>query len=354
MMQKMSKIINGAEPFLRLCLARCFRQRIPFILILLVTERCNLKCPYCWIRNSPDIYAKELSTDKIKDLIRQFHQLGTRYLSVLGGEPLLRQDLAEILRFARSLGMMVDVVTNGLLIHQQIEALKYCNIVGVSLAGSAEAHDKDRGAGTHQRIIRNIELLRANNIRVRFNTTITQNTFSSIRQVAELARKYDATIAIGVVVMGDGKEGNVVPDTRSLKAFWQEVRSLKEEGFPIAKSFRAIDGLIATSNDFLDGKIHDHVPAGKGLRSCNFGRYIGYCGSDGNLFPCCHPDVYGKRDFNADVQKLVAKKAWKNVVDNTSCQFCSLIVGCEINNFLSLDLSAVQEMAETYFSYLKE
>lgn len=351
--KKIKKVIRSTEPFSKLCISRFLRRPIPFILALLVTERCNLKCSYCWSARSPDVYKQELSTEKVKNLIREFYQLGTRYISILGGEPLLRQDLIEILKYARSLGAMVDVVTNGLLIHKQIEALKYCDVVCVSLAGSAETHDADRGAGSYQRIIDNIELLRAHNIRVRFNTTITRSTIHSFRHVAELAKKYNATIAVGVVVMGDGKEADIVPDAKSLKEFWREVRSLKEAGYPIGKSLRAIDGLIEDSKFPIDGKIYEQVPFGRKSMKCNFGQYIVYCASDGSLFPCCHPDIYGKPDFNSNVVELGAKKAWENLVKSKSCHFCSMIVGCEINNLLSLDLSAVREMAEVFFKGYK-
>jgi|GEM_PF-3545844 len=353
MIPLIKKLAQGAEPFSRLLGARILGQRIPFILYFLVTERCNLKCSYCWIRRSSEVYEQEMSTAKVLQVIDDFHKLGTRYVSILGGEPLLRTDLAEILTHIRGRGMMNDVITNGLLIHKQLEALKQCHIVCISLEGPPETHERDRGAGTYDRIMQNVELLRANNVRFRFNATITRNTIHTFKHIAELAKKYNAGIAVGVAIMNTGKEHDAVPDVAELREFWKEVRAFKQAGYPIEKSLYAIDSLIANPHLLLECGVREAVPKGKGIVPCNFGRYLCYLGSDGTLYPCCHPDLYGKIDFDSNVLKIGAQQAWRNVVAKTRCRYCSMMVGCDINNFLNLDPPAIWEAFYTYAAHMK-
>lgn len=342
------KIIHGLGAVSCLVKARIFRRQIPFLLYFLITERCNLVCPYCWIRRSPDVDANELSTDSVIKIIDDFYQWGTRYICFLGGEPLLRQDLDVIISHANKRGIINDIVTNGLLIPRQLAALKKCNVVGISLEGDEEAHDHDRGKGTYARILENIELLRANGIRLRFHVTVTQNTIHAFRHVAEIAKKYHARIVVSVVLMSAGKENEAIPDVETLREFWREVKAFKKAGYPIDKSYSALDCLIKNAHLLRDGRRQNDVPSIPGVTSCQYGRYACYLGADGTIFPCCHSDIYGKVDLDSNVVKLGVKKAWENVVRNTPCRFCSMMIGCEINNFLNLNGPAIGEAVSTH------
>lgn len=347
---KAEKIFRAITFFSKLASARLRKKRIPFLLYFLITERCNLRCPYCWIRRSENVYSKELSTGQIIQAINDFYVLGTRYISILGGEPLLRKDLGSIISHINRLSILNDVVTNGFLIDTQIEALKKFDLVCISLEGKEEEHDKDRGKGTYAKIIKNIELLKKHKIRFRFNTTVTQNTVDSFRHVARLAKEYNVGIAISIATVSVGKESEMLPNAEKIRDFWREVRELKISGYPVEKSLYTLNNLIKNADLFLDSSIYEgKLPKACGLLPCIFGKYLCYIGSNGDLFPCCHPDLYGKKNLNFNIFKQGAEKAWRNVVDNTSCIFCSMILGCEINHFLNLDARSVWE---TVYSFL--
>lgn len=64
-------------------------QGIPLSAHLDITWRCNERCVHCYL----DHHGKdEMSTAEIKDVIRQLEECGTFFLSISGGEPLLRRD----------------------------------------------------------------------------------------------------------------------------------------------------------------------------------------------------------------------------------------------------------------------
>ena len=76
----------------------------PLWLLAELTYRCPLQCPYC---SNPLDFARqgaELSTAEWIEVFRQARELGAAQLGFSGGEPLVRQDLAELIAAARGLG----------------------------------------------------------------------------------------------------------------------------------------------------------------------------------------------------------------------------------------------------------
>jgi len=91
-----------------------------------LTERCNNNCIHCYI-NLPieNIYAKknELSTEDIKQILKEAASLGCLRVRFTGGEPLLRKDFEELYIFARKLGLKVLIFTNATLITSNLAGL---------------------------------------------------------------------------------------------------------------------------------------------------------------------------------------------------------------------------------------
>lgn len=91
-----------------------------------LTERCNNNCIHCSI-NLPEDHSKtrhkELSTQKIKDILQQSQSLECLTVRFTGGEPLLREDFEELFLFARHLGMVVLIQTNARLITPRLADL---------------------------------------------------------------------------------------------------------------------------------------------------------------------------------------------------------------------------------------
>ena len=80
-----------------------------------LTERCNNACIHCLINqpeNAAGVQAREMDTALVKDILRQAADLGCLTVRFTGGEPLLRDDFAELYLFARRLGMRLILFTN--------------------------------------------------------------------------------------------------------------------------------------------------------------------------------------------------------------------------------------------------
>ncbi|MHC4124554.1 MAG: radical SAM protein [Planctomycetota bacterium] len=98
-----------------------WKDKVPLLLSLdmELTERCNSDCIHCCI-NLPagdlDVEKRELSTDRIKEILKESVALGCLRVRFTGGEPLLREDFRELYIFARRLGLKVLLFTNATLI----------------------------------------------------------------------------------------------------------------------------------------------------------------------------------------------------------------------------------------------
>ena len=86
----------------------------PLWLLAEVTYRCPLQCPYC---SNPLDFAhteQELTTEQWVSVLRQGRAMGAAQLGFSGGEPLVRQDLPELIAEARGLGYYTNLITSGI------------------------------------------------------------------------------------------------------------------------------------------------------------------------------------------------------------------------------------------------
>ncbi|MFH1519722.1 MAG: radical SAM protein [Candidatus Omnitrophota bacterium] len=125
-------------------------RRFPSSLVLGVTYRCQLDCSHCGIENCRKSGQEELSKEEIKGVIRQAHRLGVYFIVFSGGEPLLREDICELVNFVASEGLVIAINTNGLLLTTtMLSELKRAGLtfINISLDGAeAEHHHQLRRA----------------------------------------------------------------------------------------------------------------------------------------------------------------------------------------------------------------
>ena len=136
-----------------------------------LTERCNNDCIHCCI-NLPadDAEAKktELTTDQVKHVLSEAASMGCLKLHITGGEPLLRNDFAELYLFARKLGLKVLLFTNATLIdHNLVELFKQVPPlveIEVTVYGMEKASYEGvtRKKGSFEQAWRGIRLLQEN------------------------------------------------------------------------------------------------------------------------------------------------------------------------------------------------
>jgi putative heme d1 biosynthesis radical SAM protein NirJ1 len=112
------------------------------------TRTCNLKCIHCYSNSESEKYEGELDTGEALRFIDQLAEFKVPVILFSGGEPLLREDLIELVTYARSKGIRATISTNGtLLSREKVATLKDLGVgyIGVSLDGIGENNDRFRG-----------------------------------------------------------------------------------------------------------------------------------------------------------------------------------------------------------------
>ena len=97
-----------------------------------LTQRCNLGCIYCHAEGEKDP-EQELSAEQIAEILRVAQTFGVRSVKFTGGEPLMRSDLAEIIRSVPP-GMEASLTTNGTLLADCARELKDAGLKRVNIS----------------------------------------------------------------------------------------------------------------------------------------------------------------------------------------------------------------------------
>jgi radical SAM protein len=156
-----------------------------------ITVACDLACKHCRAEAVPERSPLEMGTDEIKGFLRDVKELGS-HLIVSGGDPLKREDLFEILSYAKEIKIPVGVTptTSPLATYSRIKRMKGLGIyaLGISLDGATQrSQDGFRGMdGTFESSMRVLSYAKELNIPVQVNTTCTSETISEIEGIYNL------------------------------------------------------------------------------------------------------------------------------------------------------------------------
>ncbi len=158
------------------------------------TKRCNLKCVHCYAFAEGEGQRKgELSTEEGKRLLDDLAGFGVPVILFSGGEPLLREDLPELIDYAVKKGMRAVISTNGTLITEEkarIFSKFSLSYIGVSLDGIGAVNDSFRGVeGAYDKAIAGIRNAKKEGIKVGLRFTINKRNFREIPAVFDLIEK---------------------------------------------------------------------------------------------------------------------------------------------------------------------
>jgi len=155
-------------------------RELPVLSEIALTYRCQNRCTFCYA-SSPDRGRKvpEMTTEEVQVIIdRIYDEAHCPTVSFTGGEPTLRQDLPELVGYAKDKGMRVNLITNGVKCGDEsyVGALAEAGLDSAQVsieAGTAAIHDAiTQHPGSWERAVRGVRNLRAASIHTHTNTTI--------------------------------------------------------------------------------------------------------------------------------------------------------------------------------------
>ncbi len=273
------------------------RKEIPYLLIVVINDKCNLDCFYCESKNSGKYH---FSFSLAEKTIKSAYKRGHRSLVITGGEPTLWKDsgkgLKELIQIARDIGYIdFFIYTNG----TNPLTLMNCKYI-VTIDGTKEIHDRIR-SGSYGQIIKNIR--ESKNRYIYATITISRNNVNDLEQIIENITRENLFRWISFNLLTHSKEivkEHGITGEERVKLL-DKIWALKKRGYPIAFSKAAY----------------------KAMRSNSWKRPINQIelATKDNLFKCC-----------------------RDVINPEVCENCGYSSCAEVSQILSLKPSAIWEM----------
>ncbi len=171
-------------------------QGKPLWLLLELTYRCPLKCPWC---NNPldfDHYRDELSTQEWARVLREGRELGALQLGFSGGEPLMRADVETLVVEASGLGYYTNLITAGMgLSEPRLRALKEAGLNQIQLSiQSCDPSRNDELVGTRSHGIKLdvARRIKAHGFPMVLNVPVCRQNIDEAEQILTLAEDLGA------------------------------------------------------------------------------------------------------------------------------------------------------------------
>jgi radical SAM protein len=168
----------------------------PFVAIWEMTRACDLACVHCRAAAQSRRSHFELTSAEGFRLIDQIAELGPKVFVITGGDPLKREDVFEMIAYAKSVGLEPSVTPSAtpLLTPEAIRRMKDHGVTRLAISldhYDRKSHDDFRRVpGSFDLTIRAIEAARENDIPVQINSTVSRRTAADMPRLAALLAKY--------------------------------------------------------------------------------------------------------------------------------------------------------------------
>lgn len=293
---------------LRVYLMYKLNQPIPCAVTIRITNKCNLRCTFCeiWKLNTPD----ELNRQHLFTIADELKRIGVPYVTITGGEPLLRDDIEDIGMYFSQKGILTNLNTNGTLITKE-RAIRLCQAyqyIRISLDGIGEAHNKIRGTRSAYSLvcqgIQNLLNVRIKKTKVALHFVVTNQNISELNKII-LAFK-DKVDSISLMPEFFYNENKLMLNPKTLKKLAIMSRRLRRVG------------LSEQSPEFLrDCSYH------KGKELCDAGRLYFAIGPQGNVSVCS-----GRRFIIGNVLQESFYSIWKRGINDETNRKIMNCPGC--------------------------
>jgi len=346
MENSITKLLRGTRIFYKLLNSKITGKRIPLVTNILVTNRCNLNCFYCF----PQVHGRkvrELTTKEILDVIDESKKLGAEVIILLGGEPLLREDIGIIIDHVKKRGLLCEVITNGYFVEKWIDYLKKVDSICISIDGDEKGNDKNRCPGSYKVTVRALKLARQNGIFTRIHAVLTKYTINekSIDHLVNLCRELDTVATFAQPSEHTKHKAFNVSDKEFKKAF-TKILEYKRKGYPIGNSEDALKYIIKWpfpyDTIFKKGKTpKDFKPI-----KCQRKNLTCYIDTSGVVYPCAF--LWEKCNITKiNFLEKGFKEAWDSL-DSFDCESCGVLTDMDLNLLLQLNLGALINTGKYY------
>lgn len=313
------------------------------------TSRCNLRCTYC---SSPYRRTAELSTAQWLRVLDELAELGCRRILFLGGEPLLRADVHELIAHGHGLGMACALTSNGLLVPRHIDRLRLLETLVLSLDAPGPANDAVRGRGVFAAVQRAITAAKDAGIPVKLNAVLSATTAPYLDDLLAFTEAHDLHLTVNVMRSGAAdlwhEAATIKDDDDAIRKLLARLASLSRDNPRLLFSAATYDygatwgeygrDRVAVGDWPADDPRLRHAPR------CHAGRNYMVIESDGTTYPCC---ITVDRLPGGNVVRDGVAAAWR-ALHGHGCVACYAPCMVEINSLFSLRPQVLSNFARRH------
>ncbi len=250
-----------------------------------LTRACNLSCRHCSVR-AGEAGLNELTSKEVKNLIAQLAEMDARYLIFTGGEPLLREDVAELTQFAASRGLRVSIDTNGVLLSKEKSRdLRRAGVstIQVSIDGSRKTHDYIRGKGAFEKATEGISNAVSEGLYTSVNFTVSRLNQKELPPVIQFSKSLGAKALTMERLAPVGRGSNLKKEAQSPEEFKESLKILFNETDLKTNSTDPLAVFMKKEvlKSYREEDLFDRIRGG-----CTAGIAALTISSDGEVYPC--------------------------------------------------------------------
>lgn len=338
-------------------------QKKPYFAHLIITDRCNLKCKMCVLwRSMP---RKEMTTEEIFKVIDVLKKMGVLILSVSGGEPLLREDLFEVIKYAKKRRIYVQLTSNGTLPLEKYRQLIDSRINRIQISLHSLDPEKQefisQKEGVWNEIMETLKFLSKNKKTGQIINVISTVSAVNLNEIPELIKFCSHKLKIPVlptpVSIGEENEFLLRSNDRDMIP--------KRNIYEIDKVYNWILKKRFVYKTFGFGEYfrmcRDNLKTGINKWDCRAGELFFDIMPDGSFGPCQEYSIDLKvfrKDFLDYYKKSVIKARSKEIREKCPGCFYSCYISVQFLltrpwNFLDLGLATLSSEIRTIFRGMK-
>ncbi|MBW2522955.1 MAG: radical SAM protein [Deltaproteobacteria bacterium] len=299
------------------------KRRRPLFVNHLITVRCNLACPFCYVSGpeqqafNGERYPKsaELNTAELRDFYRQLVDLRFKLLVIVGGEPLLRTDLDDVLRAVDD-RLYVSVFTNGLVLADRHELLRRAHSVFVSLDAPDEQHDRLRARpGCFDRAVAGIAAARRHqhHLKLSLMMTVTDQNVERVGDMLAFARE----LRLPIGFQPPSYDGQFALEGRPTA----EAEQRMPPSHSVTEAFRQIRSAARHQPVLGSRAFHQLIIDGKPFFRCQYPWYVlGPVLPNGDVVACTTSQVMASLRDTTVEQLLTAPEFQRNAAAGPHCE----------------------------------
>lgn len=315
-----------------------------------VTHHCNLRCAGCYSVVEERNGRPDLSLDALRDIVGRLAAAGVQRLVISGGEPFLRDDLAEVARAAKEAGIgFVDLLTNGTVVTDEALAAlaPWVDRVAVSFDGIArDAEALVRGTGRFDTLVDAVHRIQAAGIPAHIIPTLHGKNAGDARAYCDLADKWGTTLNFSLLSApaSDPALAGLLPDEQAQRQLARTLFDLGRER-PVAVADTPVNTGVTTTV------------------GCGAGCDLVSVSAEGDVYPChmLHDPAFKIGSLLEDGSCLTRRRPPADCVDELdACASCEIRYlcggGCRARAFFATGDARARDpycaLMKTYYQLL--